>query len=93
METLRIHGGCTPLQKGMYPIIVPIMGATETLLHEIEAFGLEVGVSPSTLARKAINDGKLPARLRAGGKVTLETAERLRSFMRDYRKPDHGRAA
>lgn len=61
------------------------MGATETLLHEIEAFSREQGISPSTLSRKAINDGKLPERLKRGGRVTLETAERLREFMRQVR--------
>lgn len=77
------------------------MTATETLLREIEAFSLEVGMRPSTISRKAVNDGKLPSRLRVGGQVTLETAERLRAYMAEHRaaractppQPEHGRAA
>jgi hypothetical protein len=58
------------------------MNATETLMDEIEAFSRKAGISPSTLGRKAVNDGKLIHRLKRGGSVTLETAERIREYMR-----------
>ena len=60
------------------------MTATEQLLIEIESFCQMNGLKASTLARKAVNDGKLPERLRAGGRVTLETAQTLRDFMKTY---------
>lgn len=59
------------------------MTTTQALLTEIEEFSRKAGISPSTLSRKAINDGKLPGRLRRGGSVTLETAEKLREWMRE----------
>jgi len=62
------------------------MSAAQTLLRDIEAFSATAGIAASTLCRKAVNDGKLPERLRRGGQVTLETAEQLRAFMRDYGK-------
>lgn len=58
------------------------MSTTKALLADLETFSSKVGEAPSTTARKAVNDGKLPERLRKGGKVTLETAERLRDYMR-----------
>lgn len=69
------------------------MNAAETLLSDIETFSASVGIAASTLCRKAINDGKLPKRLRAGGQVTIETAERLRHFMKDYPLSDRIRTA
>lgn len=66
------------------------MSATEQLLLEMESFCRVNGLKASTLARKAVNDGKLPERLRSGGRVTLETAEALRTFMKAYaaKRPD-----
>jgi len=55
--------------------------ADRRLLAEIVAFCQRVGVAESTLGRRIVNDGKLVARLRAGGKVTARTAQRLREFM------------
>lgn len=60
------------------------MNATEALLSEIEAFSRTRGIAASTVGLKAVNDGKLVERLRRGGSVTLETAERLREFMRSH---------
>jgi hypothetical protein len=64
--------------------MMAIMSATEALLSEIEGFSLRAGIKPSTLGRKAINDGKLYERLKNGGSVTLETAERIRKWMHEY---------
>lgn len=72
--------------------MVAIMSATEALLSEIEDFSRKAGIKPSTLGRKAINDGKLHERLRKGGSVTLETAERIRRWMLEY-GPAEDRAA
>lgn len=58
------------------------MSSTQALLAEMKAFSEANGIALSTMALKAINDGKMPERLRRGGSVTLETAERIRNWMR-----------
>ena len=57
-------------------------GSTELLLNEIEAHCRNVGIAESTFGRQAVNDGKLCVRLRAGKSVTLETAQRVRDYIR-----------
>lgn len=61
------------------------MGETQKLLSEIEAFLRSAGVAESTFGRKAVNDGKLLARLRAGSSVTLEKASQIRRFIAEAR--------
>lgn len=53
----------------------------ETLLQEISDYCRRVGIAESTFGRRAVNDGKLANRLRYGGRVTLETVERVHAFM------------
>lgn len=60
------------------------MNATQILLAEIETYCVTAGIAVSTLGRKAVNDGKLVDRIRSGGSVTLDTAERLRRFMHEH---------
>jgi hypothetical protein len=55
--------------------------SSETLLREISEYCRQVGMAESTFGRLAVNDGKLVSRLRFGGRVTTETAERVRAFM------------
>ncbi|AWN43136.1 hypothetical protein DK389_24890 [Methylobacterium durans] len=57
------------------------MSETRQLLHEIEAFIGSAEMAASTFGRKAVNDGKLVMRLRAGSTVTLEKAARIRQFI------------
>jgi hypothetical protein len=57
----------------------------ESLLGEIERFCRESKMAESTFGRQAVNDGKLCSRLRDGKDVTLETAERIRSFIQTSR--------
>lgn len=64
------------------------MRTTDDLLHEIEAYieaRRQTGqrLSDTTFGRLAVNDGKFMARLRGGGTVTLPTAERIRSFIKN----------
>jgi len=54
----------------------------EILLQEISDFCRQVGIAESTFGRRAVNDGKLASRLRYGGRVTLETVERVQTFIR-----------
>lgn len=53
----------------------------EKLISEIDAFCKEHEMARSTFGRYAVGDGKLYARLMAGGTVTLATADRIRSFI------------
>ena len=56
----------------------------EQLLNEIADYCRRVGMAESTFGRRAVNDGKLVGRLRIGGRVTMETVERVRNFMKAY---------
>jgi SAM-dependent methyltransferase len=54
---------------------------TEALLREISDYCRRVGMAESTFGRLAVNDGKLVSRLRTGASVTIDTMERVRSFI------------
>jgi hypothetical protein len=56
------------------------MNAQE-LLTEISDYCRQTGLAESTFGRRAVNDGKLAARLRNGGRITTETLDRIRAFM------------
>jgi hypothetical protein len=56
--------------------------SSDALLTEIEAYCRVAGIAESTFGRQAVNDGKLCLRLRAGRNVTIETAQRLRDYIR-----------
>src|SRR6266516_790930 len=53
----------------------------QDLLQEIADYCRHSGLAVSTFGRRAVNDGKLTARLRNGGRITTETLDRIRSFM------------
>jgi hypothetical protein len=55
------------------------------LLQEISDYCRKTGLAESTFGRRAVNDGKLAARLRNGGRITTYTLDRIRSFMDDHR--------
>ncbi len=59
----------------------------QELLQEISTYCRQTGVAKSTFGRRAVNDGKLAARLRNGGRVTTDTVDRIRAFMESNR-PD-----
>jgi len=58
----------------------------EQIIQEITAFCREAGLAESTFGRRAVNDGKLTARLRNGGRVTTETVDRIHTFMTTWRE-------
>src|SRR5438034_11695236 len=60
----------------------------EQLLTQIADYCRMVGMAESTFGRRAVNDGKLVGRLRVGGRVTTDTVERVRSFIRSNPKTD-----
>lgn len=53
------------------------------LLSEIEAFLKRHEMAATTLGIYAAQNGTIVKRLRAGGYVTPETADRVRKFMRE----------
>src|SRR5262249_10694843 len=52
----------------------------QDLLQEIADYCRHSGLAESTFGRRAVNDGKLTARLRNGGRITTETLARTRGF-------------
>ncbi|MFO0990093.1 MAG: hypothetical protein U1F37_22525 [Alphaproteobacteria bacterium] len=53
----------------------------EELLREISDYCRATRIAESTFGRRAVNDGKLVSRLRFGGRITIETANRIRDFI------------
>ncbi|MFG1410317.1 hypothetical protein V5G24_04310 [Xanthobacter sp. VTT E-85241] len=69
------------------------MSESEKLLREIEACVRSAAMAETTFGRKAVNDGKLVARLRSGGSVTLDKAVHIRRFMASLRNDKAAGAA
>ena len=53
----------------------------QQLLAEISDYCRLTGLAESTFGRRAVNDGKLAARLRNGGRITTDTLDRIHGFM------------
>ena len=53
----------------------------QQLLQEICDYCRQTGLAESTFGRRAVNDGKLAARLRNGGRITTDTLDRIHGFM------------
>jgi hypothetical protein len=53
------------------------------ILKEIAQYCRQAGMAESTFGRKAVNDGKLVSRIRDGGRISVDTWGRIRSYMRD----------
>src|SRR5712672_2521130 len=77
------HGHAQNAPRGTRWQALP-MNAQE-LLQEISDYCRHTGLAESTFGRRAVNDGKLTARLRNGGRITTDTLDRIRSFMADNR--------
>jgi hypothetical protein len=65
--------------------------SAQELLQEISDYCRHSGLAESTFGRRAVNDGKLAARLRNGGRITTETLDRIRAFMETNRMATAGR--
>jgi len=61
----------------------------QQLLQEISDYCRQTGLAESTFGRRAVNDGKLAARLRNGGRITTDTLDRIHGFMATH--PAHDR--
>ena len=57
---------------------------TEALVAEISAYCREAKLAETTFGRLSVNDGKLVNRLKNGSRVTLETIEKVRSFIANH---------
>src|SRR5208283_1820295 len=53
----------------------------QQLLQEISDYCRQSRLAESTFGRRAVNDGKLTARLRNGGRITTDTLDRIHGFM------------
>ena len=62
----------------------------QQLLQQVEDYCRAAGIAESTFGRLAVNDGKLCNRLRAGKSITLDTAERVHSFIAQQQSPSVG---
>lgn len=62
----------------------------QALLAEIEAFlkKWRGKIGEGTFGTKAVNDGKFIDRIRSGGRVWPETAQKARDFMAGYAGPE-----
>src|SRR3984885_16388527 len=65
----------------------------QQLLQEISDYCRRAGLAESTFGRRAVNHGKLAARLRNGGRITTDTLDRIHGFMQSNPAQEHGAAA
>lgn len=63
------------------------MTDAETLLAQIDEACRRMRIAQTTFGRQAVNDGKLVSRLQQGGRVTLETVNRVHRFIADKGGP------
>lgn len=66
------------------------MTAQDKIKMEINAFLKKTGMLPTQFGILAVNDKTLMSRLNAGKGLSLETAERVRDFMRAHKKTGTG---
>src|SRR5262245_13276845 len=75
---------------GHRPIRGRIAVNAEELLREISDYCRATRIAESTFGRRAVNDGKLVSRLRFGGRITIETANRIREFISTHPPGSNG---
>lgn len=63
----------------------PLISECE-FLAEIEAAAADLELTPATLSHYAVENARLPERLRDGGTVTLKTIRRVREFIATRRR-------
>jgi len=56
--------------------------STQAILNEIRAGARQLGIAPSTLCLRALNNTKLVRRLERGGTLTVDTLDRLRKYLK-----------
>src|SRR3979490_3609196 len=71
---------CNPrLPTGPAQTISPMKN--DQILAEISEFCRQADMAESTFGRRAVNDGKLVARLREGKRITIDTLDRIQAFI------------
>src|SRR6266481_1620606 len=53
----------------------------DQILSQISEFCRQADMAESTFGRRAVNDGKLVARLREGKRITIDTLDRIQAFI------------
>ena len=61
------------------------MSEREKLVQDIEKFLEKSGMSPTRFGIESVGRRSLMHQLRSGGGVNLDTAEKLRNFMKDWK--------
>lgn len=74
------------LRFSVQAISVVTMSEKEALLKSIEKFILANRMPETTFGIRAMSDPSFIAKLRKGRSVRIDTAEKLRGFMRDYKQ-------
>lgn len=83
--TALVHKSAAPLRAGVYPFMLPPMSTRETFLAEVETYLVRSGMTDRAFGLATMNDHKFVPRLRAGGDTTLDTADKVRRWMRENR--------
>lgn len=63
------------------------MTDAETLLAQIDEACRRLKIAQTTFGRQAVNDGKLVSRLQQGGRVTIQTVNRVHRFIAEQGGP------
>jgi SAM-dependent methyltransferase len=66
------------------------MTDAEALLAQIDEACRRMQIAQTTFGRQSVNDGKLVSRLQQGGRVTLETVNRVHRFIAEKGGPSTG---
>src|SRR5580700_5255241 len=61
--------------------ILALSMKNDQILAQISEFCRNADMAESTFGRRAVNDGKLVARLREGKRITIDTLERIQAYM------------
>ena len=75
------------MTSSRHAIIVSGMSEREKLIEEIDRFVARTGVAESRLGMEAVGNPSFVLRLRKGKRIWLDTADKVRAYMRDYRPP------
>jgi hypothetical protein len=67
------------------------MTDAETLLAQIDEACRRLKIAQTTFGRQAVNDGKLVSRLQQGGRVTIQTVNRVHRFIAQQGGPSETR--
>src|SRR3954469_851816 len=66
---------CCPLQSQPPPM------KNDQIVSQISEFCRLADMAESTFGRRAVNDGKLVARLREGKRITIDTLDRIQAYI------------